>query len=109
MQSKKTTGASKKDSHPASPTQEPLSQRMSNSGVVEHADRAFLMTDIQSDQPSDIGEKTLMATTEMSNKSIPSEYAFIKGEDQIPTPKEGSIVVYMPSEEILGGGGVIQH
>ena len=54
------------------PHKEPLSHRMSDSGVVERADKAFLMTDIQSDHLSDIGEKTLMATTEVSNKSIPS-------------------------------------
>ena len=74
---------------------------MSDSGVAERADRAFLMTDIQSDHLSDIGEKTLMATREGSYKSIPSESASIKGEDQIITPKEGSIVVYKPSEEVL--------
>ena len=105
MQSKKAIGAlvmtSEKDDQAASPTQEPLSQRMSDSEVAEHADRAFLMTDIQSDHPSDIGEKTLMASTEVFTKSIPSESAFIEGEDQITTPKEGSIVVYKPSEEIL--------
>ena len=105
MQSKKATGAlvmtSEKDDQAASPTQEPLSQRMSDSGVVEHADRAFLMTDIQSDHPSDIREKTMMASTEVSTKSIPLESAFIEGEDQITSPKEGSIVVYKPSEEIL--------
>ena len=43
--------------HAASPTQEPLSQRMSDSGVVRCADKAFLLTDIQSDHPSDIGKK----------------------------------------------------
>ena len=105
VQSRKATGASvmtsEKDVHAASPTQEPLSQRMSDSGVAEYADRAFLMTDIQSDHPSDIGKKTLMATTEGSKKSIPSESAPIEGEDQIITPKEGSIVVYKPSEELL--------
>ena len=58
---------SEKDAHVASPTQEPLSQRMSDSGVAEHVDRAFLMTDIQSDHPSDIGEKTLMAPIEGVN------------------------------------------
>ena len=77
---------------------------MSDSGVVEHAERAFLLTDIQSDHPSDIGEKTLMASIEVSTKSIPSESVFIEGEDQITTPKEGSIVVYKPSEEIHEGG-----
>ena len=100
VQSKKATGASvmtsEKDDQATPPTQEPLSQRMSDSGVAEHADRAFLMTDIQSDHPSDIGEKTLMALTEVSTKSIPSESAFIEGEDQTTTPKEGSIVVYKP-------------
>ena len=105
VQSKKPTGASvmasEKDAHAASPKQEPLSQRMSDSGVVEHADRAFLLTDIQSDHLNDIGEKTLMATTEVSTKSIPSESAFIEVEDQITTSKESSIVVYKPSKEIL--------
>ena len=74
---------------------------MSDCGVVECANRAFLMTDIQSDHPSDIGEKTLMATTKGSKKSISSEYAPIEGDDPIITPKEGSIVVYKPSEELL--------
>ena len=92
---------SEKDVHAASPTQEPVSQRMSDSGVVECADRAFLTTGIQSDRPSDIGERTLMATTEGSKKSIPSESAPIEGVDQIITHKEGSIVVYKPSEELL--------
>ena len=91
---------SEKDDHATSPTQEPLSYRMSDSGVIERADRDFLMTDIQSDHLSDIGEKTLMATREGSNKSIPSKPASIEGEDQIITPKEGSIVVYNPSEEV---------
>ena len=105
MQSKKATGASvmtsENDDQTTSPTQEPLSQRMSDSGVAEHADRAFLMTDIQSDHPSDIGEKTLMASTKVFTKSIPSDSAFIEGEDQTTTPKEGNIVVYKPIEEIL--------
>ena len=64
MQSKKDTSAlvmtSEKDAHAASPTKSSLSQRISDNGV---ADRAFLMTNIQSDHPSDIGEKTLMAST----------------------------------------------
>ena len=55
------------------------------------------MTDIQSDHPSDIREKTLMPSTEVPTKSIPSESTFIEGEDQTTTPKEGSIVVYKPS------------
>ena len=105
MKSGKATDASmmitEKDVHAASPTQEPLSQRMSDSGVVEYVDRVFLMTNIQSDHPSDIGENTLMAKTEGSKNSIPSESAPIEGEDQIITPKEGSIVVYKPSEELL--------
>ena len=92
---------SEKDVHAASPTQEPLSQRMSDSWVAECVDRAFLMTDIQIDHPSDIGEKTPMDTIEGSKKSIPSEFAPIEGEDQIITPKKGSIVVYKPSEELL--------
>ena len=45
---------------------------MSDSGVAECADRAFLLTDLESDHPSDIGEKTLMAATEGSKKSFPS-------------------------------------
>ena len=62
----------------------------------------FMMTDIQIDHLSDIGEKTLMAKIEGSNKSIPSsESVSIEGEDQIITPKEGSIVFYQPSEEVL--------
>ena len=48
---------SEKDDHAASPTQEPLSQRMSDSGVAKHTDWVFLMTDIQSDHLSDIGGK----------------------------------------------------
>ena len=91
----------RQDNQVASPTQESLSQRMSDSEVAEHADRAFLMTNIQSDHPSDIGEKTLMNSTEVSTKSIPSESAFIEGKDQITKPKEVSIVVYKPNEEIL--------
>ena len=105
VQSRKATGASvmtsEKDVHVASPTQEPLSHRMSDSGVAEYADRDFLMTDIQSDHPNDIGEKTLMATIEGSQKTIPLESAPIEGEDEIITPKEGSIVVYKPIEEVL--------
>ena len=105
VQSRKATGASvmisEKDVLVASPTQEPLSQRMSDSGVAECADRDFFMTGIQSDHPSDIREKTLMATTEGSNKSILSESAPIEGEDQIITSKEGSIIVYEPIKELL--------
>ena len=45
VQSKKATGASvmtnDKDGHVTSPIQEPLSNRMSDSGIAEHADRAF--------------------------------------------------------------------
>ena len=55
VQSNKATGASvmtsETEAHAASPTQEPLSQRMSDSGVVEYDDRALLMTDIQSNHP----------------------------------------------------------
>ena len=65
VQSEKAIGASVmtsvKDIQAASPTQEPLSQRMNDSGVAEYADRASLLTDIQVDHPSDIGEKTLMS------------------------------------------------
>ena len=42
-----------------------------------------------------------MASTKVTTESIPSESAFIEGEDQIITPKEGSIVAYKPSEGIL--------
>ena len=74
MQSKKSTGASVmtsvRDVQAASPTQEPLSQRMSDSGVAEYADRASLLTDIQGDHPSDIGDKTLMVTQEGFYKVI---------------------------------------
>ena len=90
-----------KDAHASSPIQEPLSQMMSDSGVAEQAGRAFFMTNIQSDNPSDIGENTLMDPTEVSTESIPSESAFIEGEDLITTTKDSSIVVYKPSEEIL--------
>ena len=83
MQSKKAIGAlmmtSEKNVHVASPTQEPLSQRMSDNGVAECAYRAFLLTDIQSDHPSDIGEETLMAVTEGSKKSFSLESAPIEG------------------------------
>ena len=92
---------SEKDVHATSPTQEPLSQRMSDSGVAECTDRDFLMTDIKSDHPSDIGKNTLMATIKGSNKSIPSESAPIEGEDQTITSKEGSIVIHKASEEVL--------
>ena len=72
VQSKRATGASvmtsAKGIHIASPTQEPLSQRMSDSGAGEYTDRAFLMTDNQGDNPRDIREKTLMATIEGIHK-----------------------------------------
>ena len=49
VQSKKDTSASvmtsERDVHAPSPTQEPLSQRMSDSGVAGCADKAFLLTD----------------------------------------------------------------
>ena len=59
------------------------------------------MTYNLSDHPSDIGENTMMASIEVSTKSIPSESAFIEGEVHTTTPKEGSIVVYKSSEEKL--------
>ena len=90
-----------RDVQAASPTQEPLIQRMGDSGVAEYADRASLLTDIQGDYPSDIGEKTLMVIQEGSTKSFSSESAPIEGEDQIPTTKEGSIYVNTPSEKLL--------
>ena len=92
---------SERDIRAASPTQEPLSQRISDSGVSECAYKAFLLTDIQSDHPSDIGENTLMAIPEDSQKSFSSESAPTEGEDQITTPKEGGIVVNTSSEELL--------
>ena len=70
---------SEKDAHTASPTQEPLSQRICDSGVSKHVDRDFLLIDIQSDHPNDIGEKTLLASTEVTTKSIPLKSAFIEG------------------------------
>ena len=87
--------------HAASPTQEPLSHRMSDSGAGEYADRAFLMTDNQGDNPMDIREKTLMAITEGIHKSITSEFAPIEGEGHLITPKEGRIIIYKPSDDIL--------
>ena len=89
------------DVHTASPTQEPLSQRMSDSGVAEDAERDFLRADNSSDHPSDIGEKTLMAIPEDSQNSFSSESAPIEGDDHITKPQEGSIVVHKPSEELL--------
>ena len=105
MQSRKATDAlvmiSEKDVHAASPTQEPLSQRMSDSGVVDCVDRDFFLTNIQSDHRSDIMDETLMATIEGSKKSIPSESAPIEGEVHIITPKEGSIIVYNSNEKLV--------
>ena len=53
VQSGKATDASvmisEKDIHAAPPTKEPLSRKKSVNGVSECADRAFLMTGIQSD------------------------------------------------------------
>ena len=37
--------------------EEPLSQRMSDSGVAEYADRASLLTDIQGDHPVILGKR----------------------------------------------------
>ena len=74
---------------------------MSDSGVAEYADKASLLTNIQGDHPSDIGEKALMAIPEGSKKLFASESAPIEGEDQIQTPKEGCIAVHTPSEELL--------
>ena len=51
-------------------TQEPLSHRMSDSGVAEYAERASFLTDIQGDHPSDVGENTLMAILAGSTKSF---------------------------------------
>ena len=83
VQSRKADGAlvmtSENDDQAASPTQEPLTQRMSDSGVAEHADRAFLMTGIQSDHPSDIGEKTLMASIEVSTKLFHQSLHSLRG------------------------------
>ena len=87
---------SEKDDKAASPTQEPLNQRMSDSGVAEHADRALLMTDIQSDHPSDIGDKTLMASTVVFTKSIPSESAFIEGRIRQQHPKKVAFLFISP-------------
>ena len=105
VHSKKATSASvmtsAKGIRTTSPTQEPLSQRMSDSGASKYVDRAFLMTDNQGDNPIDIREKTLMAIIEGIHKSIPSESAPIKGEGHLITLKEGMIIIYKPSEDIL--------
>ena len=74
---------------------------MGDSGTDDYAEEASLMNEFHVDNPSDIGEKTLMDVQDDFTILISSESAPIVGEDHVPTSKDGCVVVLMPIEDIL--------